>query len=248
MPLPALYSDLAPWFHLLTAPSDYAEEAAFTLDLLQRHVDGPLETLLELGSGGGNTASHLKRHVLMTLSDLSPEMLDLSKTINPGIEHIVGDMRTLRLGRAFDAVFIHDAISYLTTESDLRLAFETAFIHLRPGGAAVFAPDFVTEAFQEGTDDGGHDGDDGRALRYLEWRTDPNPADTEYVTDFAILLRHADGTVESRYDHHVEGLFPRARWLDLMTQAGFQARDLDFQGADVEDPWGRVQFVGKRPA
>lgn len=26
-PLPRLYTDLAPWFHLLTAPADYAEEA-----------------------------------------------------------------------------------------------------------------------------------------------------------------------------------------------------------------------------
>ena len=35
-------------------------------------------------------------------------------------------LRTLRLGRAFDVVFIHDAIDYMTTHHDLRLALETA--------------------------------------------------------------------------------------------------------------------------
>jgi SAM-dependent methyltransferase len=241
-----VYDALAPWFHLLTTPADYADEAAFTLDLLRRNVDGPLETMLELGAGGGNTASHLKRDLRLTLTDLSPAMLDLSRTINPEVEHVVGDMRTMRLGRTFDAVFIHDAISYLTTESDLGAALETAFVHLRPGGAAVFAPDFVTEAFAEGTDDGGHDGGDGRALRYLEWRRDPDPGDTEYVTDYAIMTRAADGTVEVRGDHHVMGLFPRATWLRLLADVGFTAEALDFD-ADVDDPWGRVQFVGRRP-
>ncbi|MFL5679953.1 MAG: class I SAM-dependent methyltransferase [Chloroflexota bacterium] len=241
-----MYDELAPWFHLLTTPADYAEEAAFTLDLLRRNVDGPLETMLELGSGGGNNANHLKRDLRLTLSDLSPQMLALSRTLNPDVEHVVGDMRTLRLGRTFDSVFIHDAISYLTTESDLRSALETAFVHLGPGGAAVFAPDFVREAFTEGTDDGGHDGADGRKLRYLEWRRDPDPSDTEYVTDYAIMTLMPDGAVDVRGDRHVQGLFPRETWLALLADVGFEAEDLDFDGG-VDDPWGRVQFVGRKP-
>ena len=36
---------------------------------------------------------------------------------------------------------------YLTTERDLGLAIETAYIHCRPGGAALFAPDYVRETF-----------------------------------------------------------------------------------------------------
>jgi SAM-dependent methyltransferase len=242
-----LYTDLAPWFHLLTSPDDYDEEAAFTLRLLRERIDGPLETMLELGSGGGNTASHLKRDLRLTLTDLSPQMLDLSRTINPDCEHITGDMRTLRLGRTFDAVFIHDAIGYLTTEADLRAALETAFVHLRAGGAALFAPDFVRETFKESTDHGGHDGADGRGLRYVEWSTDPDPTDTTYITDYGILLRHADGSVEVRHDRHVEGLFGRQTWLDLLANVGFAAQAMDFESSDVDDPWGRIQFVAKRP-
>ena len=114
-----LYGDLAPWFHLLTAPEDYAVEAARYERLILESLP-EAETLLELGSGGGNNASHLKRRFACTLSDLSPQMLTLSRELNPECEHVLGDMRTLRLGRTFDAVFVHDAVAYMTTESDLR--------------------------------------------------------------------------------------------------------------------------------
>jgi SAM-dependent methyltransferase len=179
---PAMYGRLAPWFHLLTSPvlDDYEEEAEFVLALMRERIDGPLETLLELGSGGGNNALHLKRSLRPTLTDLSPEMLDVSRTINPELEHVVGDMRTLRLGRTFDAVLAHDAICYMTTEPDLRAAFATAFEHLRPGGVAVFAPDHVADTFEPATDHGGNDDPDGRGMRYLEWTTDPDPTDATY--------------------------------------------------------------------
>jgi len=67
----------------------------------------------------------------MTLVDRSPEMLTVSRALNPDCEHIEGDMRTVRLGRVFDAVLIHDPIMYMTTEPDLRSAMATAFAHCR---------------------------------------------------------------------------------------------------------------------
>jgi SAM-dependent methyltransferase len=241
-----MYGDLAPWFHLLTAPEDYSDEAAFVLAALREHADGPVETLLELGSGGGNTASHLKRDLRLTLTDLSQQMLALSATLNPECEHLVGDMRTIRLGRTFDAVLVHDAICYMTTAADLRAAMTTSFEHLRPGGAAVFMPDHVRETFAQGTDHGGHDapelevGRPGRALRYLEWITDPDPGDATYQVDYAILMRDVDGSIEVRADRHVEGLFSRRTWLDLLTDVGFEP-------IAMVDPEARAVFVGKRP-
>src|SRR5438477_3303388 len=143
--LPKLYGELASWFHLLSSPPDYAEEADFARKLLMETGPARPWTLLELGSGGGNNASHLKAHFQMTLVDLSLGMLELSREINPECEHLAGDMKTLRLGRVFDAVFVHDAIMYMTTEHELRRAAETALVHCKPGGAAVFMPDVVRE-------------------------------------------------------------------------------------------------------
>lgn len=219
---PLLYDELASWFHLLTPPEDYAREAAYYRAALAGVTD-PLATLLELGAGGGNNASHLKAHLRCTLTDLSPAMLAQSEALNPECEHVAGDMRTLRLPRTFDAVLLHDAVMYLTTEEDLRRAVETAFVHCRPGGAALFAPDCTRETFQPRTEHGGSDGP-GRAIRYLEWSWDPDPGDTECVADYVYALREGPGEVRVVHDRHVEGLFPRATWRRLLAQTGFEER------------------------
>ena len=134
-----LYGDLAPWFHLLTAPEDYAVEADRYRALIEDALPDA-QTLLELGSGGGNNASHLREHFTCTLSDVSPQMLELSRTLNPGCEHVLGDMRTLRLGRTFDVVFVHDAVSYMATEDELSDCLRTAYAHTRPGASLCSCP------------------------------------------------------------------------------------------------------------
>jgi SAM-dependent methyltransferase len=239
--LPRLYRELARWFHLLTAPPDYAEEAAFYRKTLLEACDRPPRTLLELGSGGGNNASHLKADFEMTLVDLSAEMLEVSRALNPECEHIRGDMRSVRIGRVFDAVFVHDAVSYLTREVDLRQAMETAFVHCAQGGVALFAPDHIRENFTERTSHGGHDGD-GRSLRYMEWVWDPDPSDQTYIADFAYLLRDGDDSVRVEQDRHVLGLFGRQDWLGWLSETGFQPKVIP----TGEGPPGSEIFVGVR--
>jgi SAM-dependent methyltransferase len=240
-----LYGDLAPWFHLLTAPEDYAEEAERYQRLILDAVP-EARTLLELGSGGGNNASHLRAHFTCTLSDISPQMLALSRALNPGCEHVLGDMRTLRLGRTFDAVFVHDAIAYMASEDDLGDCIGTAFAHTRPGGVALFVPDYTRETFELRTSHGGHDGEDGRSLRYLEWVTDPDPGDTTYEVDFAVVVRERGQAPRVVHDHHVEGLFPEHTWLYLLERAGFEAT-VDHAPAYADEE-SQAAFVGRRPA
>lgn len=243
---PRLYRDLSEWWPLLSAPEDYADEAAEYAAILRDAVDGELAHVLELGSGGGNNASHLKRSFAMTLVDRSPGMLAVSRRLNPELEHLEGDMRTTRLGRTFDAVFVHDAIAYVTTEEDLRSVFETALAHVRPGGAALFVPDSVTETFGETTDHGGHDGED-RALRYLEWTWDPDPDDTTVRMDLTYVFHEPDGTVHVELDRHLCGVFPTATWTSLLEEVGFDdVRSVDLTGDELRV--GTLAFVGRRRA
>lgn len=243
--MPKLYEELASWWPLLSAPEEYAEEAAFYGAALEAACDAPIRTLLELGSGGGNNASHLKDRFGMVLVDPSPGMLAVSRALNPQCEHIAGDMRTVRLNRQFDAVFVHDAVCYMTTESELRMAIETAFTHCRPGGAALFAPDFVRETFVSSTDHGGRDSAT-HGLRYLEWAWDPDPTDSTYCVDYAYLLRTPDGLTHIEHDRHVEGLFARADWLRLLSDAGFVARSLPLVHSELE-PDAHEVFVATKP-
>jgi SAM-dependent methyltransferase len=238
------YGDLAPWWPLISPVEGYEEEAAFAVSVLADHVD-PLRTVLELGSGGGHNAWHMRASFAMTLVDLSPGMLAASRAINPECEHLEGDMRDVRLGRTFDAVFVHDAIDYMTTESDLRRAMETAFAHCRPGGVALLIPDHTTETFEPSVDHDGADGADGRAVRYLEWSTDPDSSDTWVATEYAFVLRHADGSVDVAHETHRTGLFPRDTWLRLLAEVGFEASAIP--EVTIEDRVPRELFVGRRP-
>ena len=241
-PLPRLYRDLAEWWPLLSAPGEYAEEAAEYTRLILEAVPAARE-VLELGSGGGNNASHMKASFKLTLVDLSPEMLEVSRRLNPECEHVEDDMRSVRLGRTFDAVFVHDAIAYMTTEEDLRELFATAFEHCRPGGAALFVPDAVTETFEPATDHGGHDGED-RGLRYLEWTWDPDPADTTCRMDLTYVFHEPDGSVHVELDEHLCGLFPRATWVGLIEEAGFEVTPVSL--THDERPVGAEGFLGVR--
>ena len=229
-----LYSELASWWPLMSPPIEYVEEAAFYRNVFQRAARHPVESLLELGSGGGSNAYHLKTHYNeIVLVDLSPAMLEVSRTLNPQLEHQQGDMRTVRLGRLFDGVFIHDAICYMTTEQDLREAMETAFVHCKPGGVALFAPDYLRENFQPSTEHGGYE-DATRGMRWLGWTWDPDPADTTYVVDYAYILRETDGSVTVEHDRHVEGLFARETWLRLARDVGFDARVVPLELSEIE--------------
>jgi SAM-dependent methyltransferase len=233
-----MYSSLAPWWPILSLPADYAEEADSFLAMIERSP-GERETLLELGSGGGNLASHMKAHFDVTLSDISPDMLAVSRRLNPELEHIEGDMRSLRLNRLFDLVLIHDAIAYCATRQDLAAALQTAAVHCRPGGTVLLAPDYVKETFEPGTDWGGHDAEDGRAIRYLEWSWDPDPADETIEVTYTIVIRESDGRMRAELDQHHEGLFAEATWIELLGQVRLSP-------VVVPDKWGRRVFVSRK--
>jgi len=235
-----LYGELSEWWPIFSSPDDYREEAAFFMRALTESGDPPPRSVLELGSGGGNSAFHLKKRFAMTLVDLSPHMLAVSRSLNPECEHIEGDIRTVRLGRTFDAAFVYDAICHMTTEADLRAVLQTAFDHLRAGGVAIFVPDFVRETFVENTDHGGNDTERG-SVRFLQWTTDPDPGDTSYLVDFAILIRDPEGQTRLVHDRHVYGLFARATWRRLLRDVGFELRSVR-----LPEGFGRDLFAGRR--
>jgi SAM-dependent methyltransferase len=236
---PKLYTELAGWWQLVSPTEDYADEAAFFKELFRAEN---ARTLLELGGGGGNVAWFLKTDFALTLTDISSAMLAESKKQNPELEHIQGDMRTLRLGKAFDGVLIHDAIMYMTSEEDLRAALVTAYVHCKSGGVVVIAPDWVAETFRPHTT---HEGVDvgGRGVRYLEWIWDADPNDTRVNYEFILALKEGD-ELRTVVDRQVVGVFPRATWLRLLKDVGFEAEA-------VEDPSTGGErsevFIGHKP-
>jgi SAM-dependent methyltransferase len=234
-----VYGELAKWWPLFSPLEEYAAEAAFFEDVLTKAQLPTSPTFLELGCGGGSIAFYLKKmFTQVTLTDLSAQMLDVSRALNPECEHLEGDMRTMRLERKFDVVFVHDAIDYMTSLEELREAMETAFVHCKAGGVALFVPDVVKEGFKPSTEHGGKDGD-GSALRYMEWTYDPDERDTTYTVEYAFLLREGDEPTYKEYEQHICGLFAGEDWIRTLGAVGFET-------SIVRDQYERDVFVGRK--
>lgn len=236
-----MYSDLAYLWPLISPPEDYAEEAQFWKAALQAHLGPGRHRVLELGVGGGNNLSHLTSDFDATAVDLSEDMMAHSQRLNPRVEHVVGDMRTVRLGRIFDAVLIHDAIDYMQTVDDLRVTFQTAVAHLRPGGVFIVAPDYVKETFEDGVVYSHNVADKKRTVTYVEVDFDPNPDDSTLESVMLYVIRE-NGEAHVELDHHVVGLFPRAVWLQELAAAGFNVDICPL--TEDDDPRQRELFVG----
>jgi SAM-dependent methyltransferase len=239
-----LYGELAGWWPLISPPAEYADDAA-VIGAVFDSAAVPVRSVLDLGSGGGHVAWQLRGGRSLTLVDLSADMLAVSRQLNPDATHVEGDMRTLRLGQLFDAVLVHDAVDYITSQQDLRQVIETAFAHCRPGGLAVFAPDHTAETFRSGTGGGGGSDAAGRQASFREELTDPEPDDDWVLAEYEFTLREADGTVRVVPEAHRLGSFGRVTWLRLLADAGFEASTAP--GVDVGGRPERVLFIGRRP-
>ncbi len=237
---PRLYNDLADLWPLMSPVAGYAEEAVYWLRELRARLPASKRKrrILELGCGGGHFLHHLVPEFEATAVDLSPQMIRHSRKLNPGVRHHVGDMRTVRLGEKFDAVLIHDAIDYMTTEADLLAAFATAREHLRPGGLLIAAPDHYKETFTETSVAHETNADGEHELTWVEYSTDLDPADTEIETVYVFFLRQVgpNATLTVDYDRHTTGLFPIAVWERLLNEAGFAPERVDYPVSDDGSP------------
>ena len=238
---PRLYNDLAYLWPIISPPGEYAGEAACWREVLQDQLGPGRHHILELGVGGGHNLSHLTQHFQATAVDISPEMLSLSRNLNPGVQHYLGDMRTVRLERSFDGVFIHDAISYMLTESDLSATFETARIHLRPGGVLLVVPDWVQEVFPGTAEFNWVREADGVQVSIQEHLHDPDSNDTQVESRFCYTIRQSGG-VRVEHDTHTTGLFPIGTWTALMEGAGFRTETVPVPGN--EGGYGGILFLG----
>jgi len=235
IPMNRLYGELAWLWPLLSPPADYAEEAGHWRGVLREELGPGRHPVLELGVGGGHNLSHLRADVEAVAVDIAEPMLALSRRLNPDVEHIQGDMRSVRLGRRFAAVLIHDAISHITTADDLRAVFETARAHLAPGGLVIAAPDWLRETFQSPWSSEFSHAEGARRLTAFEYLYDPDPNDTQIECLLTYVIE-TGGEAVIEHDRLVLGLFPRACWRRTIEAAGFRFRERRFhlESADVD--------------
>lgn len=216
-----MYRELAALWPLVCRREDYEEEMRHWSAAIADAVGPGPWRVLDLGTGGGFHLSYLDAAPGSVAVDLSPEMLEHSRRLNPAVEHLVGDMRDVRLDRRFDVVVSHDAISYMTTRADLARVCEVARAHLRPGGVALFMPDFTTETFRDGEASTRRTLVREREFTYFEYFFDEDRTDTIIEALYVYVVRAWAGPPRVYEDRHRLGLFPRSTWRTVMEGAGF---------------------------
>lgn len=232
------------YYDLLYRDKDYAAEVAYLDQLLRRHgVAGP--EVLEFGSGTGKHGRLLaERGYRVTGIELSPQMVAQAESqATAGFTCQQGDIRTVRLGRHFDAVLsLFHVLSYQVTNPDVQAVFARAAEHLRPGGLFVFDVWYSPAVYRQRPEvrvkrlaDTGVE-----ITRIAEPRLYPNENRVDVI--YTIFARElATGITETFSETHPMRHFSLPELDLLAAAAGFERRDAEAfltSEAPGEDTWG----------
>ena len=140
----SVFREYAGFYDALYATKDYDAEVDFIQEIIRARGVGDGASLLDMGCGtGGHVIPLARAGYEVTGIDRSAEMLAIArkKATKAGVtaQLLSADVRTVRLGRTFDAVISMFAVmGYQLSNSDLADSFATARRHLVSGGVFVF--------------------------------------------------------------------------------------------------------------
>ena len=215
------YNELA-WTEPILAPTESCrEEIENYCSIIKKHSKIEPATLLHLACGAGSYDYTFKKHFQVTGVDLSAAMINVAKNINPEIEYLEGDMRSVNLGRLYDAVVIPDSIGYMTTKEDLRKTISAATFHLRPGGILLIVA-HMKEEFQENNFAYTGCANDIDIVVFENNYILKPPGDM-YEAIIVYLIRRA-GELQIYNDRHLLGLFTTDLWMELLSNQGLEVK------------------------
>lgn len=141
---PIFSGSYARLYDAMYGTKDYARECDAIEAAMRRYGDGgTYRSVLDVGCGTGTHGLRLARRGYDVMGiDLSADMVGIAreKAADGRVraEFAAGDMRTMDLGRTFDAVLMmFAALGYQTDDGDVSAALSTAHRHLRVGGVLV---------------------------------------------------------------------------------------------------------------
>jgi SAM-dependent methyltransferase len=235
-----VYSKVARIYDLLytgTGIKDYPAESE-TLHAIIQEASPGARTLLDVACGTGAHLEILRRWYEVEGVDLSPQMLDVARARLRDVPLHVADMRTLDLGRKFDAVTcLFSAIGYVREPGEMRSTILRLANHVAPGGV------LIVDGWVRPEDWGD------------KYRGDPDVASDEETTvvrltfsrrtgsitemDLHHLVRGADG-IDHFVEHHRLALVPTAQYVAAFEAAGLTARVVPFMPS-------RDRVIGTKP-
>jgi SAM-dependent methyltransferase len=149
-----VYDKSARIYDLLYVGTGIKDYRAETAELRRIIEESPgRKTLLDVACGTGAHLAELRQWYQVEGADLSPAMLAVARERLPGVPLHQADMRTLDLGRSFDAVIcLFSSIGYATGPSEMRSTVARLAAHVAQGGVLILdgwvRPDEWRESFR----------------------------------------------------------------------------------------------------
>jgi len=229
--LPQLYD-------VLYGFKDYAAESASVTRRI-RERNPTARTLLDVACGTGRHLEYLRHEFDVEGADFEPGLLAVARErLGEGVPLHKADMRTLELGRRFDAVTcLFSAIGHVADLAELHSAIAAMVAHLEPGGVLLVEPWLEPDVWEPGK---------------LTMLTVDEPdlkisrmsmAGREGIIstiDFHFLVGTPEG-FETHLEHMELALFTAAELRHAFEAAGLETEH------DAEGLTGRGLFRGVRP-
>jgi ubiquinone/menaquinone biosynthesis C-methylase UbiE len=122
---------LSPYYDLIYAAKDYAGEARYQVQLIEKYKRSSGKNLLEMACGTGRYLEFFAQGFTCTGLDLNPDMLRIARKMVKQATLVQGDMSTMKLGKRFDVVAcLFSSIGYVHGSRNLRKAIRNFADHL----------------------------------------------------------------------------------------------------------------------
>lgn len=215
-----VYAATARYYDLIYHWKNYRLEAAKVHWLIKSLKRSSGNELLDIACGTGGHVAYLKKHYKVVGLDNSAPMIKEARKKNPGARFEIGDMKSFRLGREFDAVVcLFSAIGYLKNHRELERALKTMASHLKPGGVLIIEPFIEPKKFKLNRP---------RPLEVAKTKTielvrmtEAQQRGRKVVLDFHILVKD-QLHVERFLDRHELFLFNRNEFFSAFKRAGLK--------------------------
>jgi SAM-dependent methyltransferase len=124
-----------PQFYEAIYPEPDEETPQMCLRMFAKYLETPPSSILDIGCGTARDLDVLSRYCQDCWGvDYLPEMISYAKEHRPHLNLHVGDMRTVRLNRQFDAILcMGSTFMYALSETDIEETLETFRYHSHKG-------------------------------------------------------------------------------------------------------------------
>ncbi len=219
---------------------DYAREAAWLAEAIDRHRSQPASTLLDVACGTGEHLHQLNRQrpsCELAGVDRSEGMLRIARRKVAAAQFTRAEMTTFELDRRFDVVMsLFASICYLPDESAMDRAIARMAEHLAPGGLLMIEPGVLPEHLKPPREEVMTI--DETDLKLIRRTTAVHERDAIVIT-FAFEVARPTGLDPFAETQRVR-IVPRERYSKSLQRAGLR------WSFDEEGPAGMGLFLAKR--